>query len=92
MEGKETRIGRRLPRRSSPPSHGGFLRRHECHARLLHAAGGRVPMWLIDLRGLCSAASGRGLYGMLGFAIMAVFVAGLMIAARPNTSARKSNR
>ena len=33
---------------------------------------------------------GPGLYGMLLFVVVAVFVAGLMVGARPSTSARRS--
>lgn len=45
--------------------------------------GGLVPLWLIQLGEVVSGGVGSGLYGMLMFAIVAVFVAGLMIGRTP---------
>ena len=53
--------------------------------------GGLVPMWLIQLGEVIFGGVGSGLYGMLMFAIVAVFVAGPDgRAARRSTSARRS--
>ena len=52
--------------------------------------GGLVPMWLMQLGEVIFGGVGSGLYGMLMFAIVAVFVAGLMVGARRNTWARRS--
>jgi K+-transporting ATPase ATPase A chain len=38
--------------------------------------GGLVPMWLMQLGEVVFGGVGSGLYGMLIFAIMAVFIAG----------------
>ena len=53
--------------------------------------GGMLPLLLIQLGEVVFGGVGSGLYGMLVFAIMAVFIAGLMIGARRNTSARRSS-
>jgi K+-transporting ATPase ATPase A chain len=51
--------------------------------------GGMVPMWLIELGEVVFGGVGSGLYGMLIFAIMAVFVAGLMIGRTPEYIGKK---
>jgi K+-transporting ATPase ATPase A chain len=45
--------------------------------------GGMVPIWLIQLGEIVYGEVGSGLYGMLVFAIIAVFVAGLMVGRTP---------
>src|SRR5512145_594730 len=45
--------------------------------------GGLVPMWLMQLGEVVFGGVGSGLYGMLAFAIIAVFVAGLMVGRTP---------
>ncbi|CAA9269526.1 MAG: Potassium-transporting ATPase A chain [uncultured Acetobacteraceae bacterium] len=47
------------------------------------APGGLVPMFLIQLGGVPSGGLGSGLYGMLIFVLLAVFVAGLMAGRTP---------
>src|SRR5207249_1680303 len=47
--------------------------------RSLHDALPILPMWLIQLGEVIYGGVGSGLYGMLMFAIIAVFVAGLMV-------------
>jgi K+-transporting ATPase ATPase A chain len=51
--------------------------------------GGLVPMWLIQLGEVVFGGVGSGLYGMLIFAIVAVFVAGLMIGRTPEYLGKK---
>ena len=51
--------------------------------------GGMVPMWLIQLGEVVFGGVGSGLYGMLIFAIMAVFIAGLMIGRTPEYLGKK---
>ena len=41
--------------------------------------GGMVPMWLMQLGEVVFGGVGSGLYGMLMFAVLAVFMAGLMV-------------
>jgi K+-transporting ATPase ATPase A chain len=51
--------------------------------------GGLVPMWLIQLGEVVYGGVGSGLYGMLAFVIIAVFVAGLMIGRTPEYLGKK---
>jgi K+-transporting ATPase ATPase A chain len=51
--------------------------------------GGAVPLWLIQLGEVIYGGVGSGLYGMLVFAIVAVFVAGLMIGRTPEYLGKK---
>ena len=51
--------------------------------------GGLVPMWLIQLGEVVFGGVGSGLYGMLMFAIIAVFVAGLMVGRTPEYLGKK---
>jgi K+-transporting ATPase ATPase A chain len=51
--------------------------------------GGLVPMWLMQLGEVVFGGVGSGLYGMLVFAIIAVFVAGLMIGRTPEYLGKK---
>jgi K+-transporting ATPase ATPase A chain len=51
--------------------------------------GGLVPMWLIQLGEVVFGGVGAGLYGMLVFAIIAVFVAGLMVGRTPEYLGKK---
>jgi K+-transporting ATPase ATPase A chain len=51
--------------------------------------GGLVPMWLMQLGEVIYGGVGSGLYGMLVFAIIAVFVAGLMVGRTPEYLGKK---
>lgn len=51
--------------------------------------GGAVPMVLIQLGEVVFGGVGSGLYGMLIFAILAVFIAGLMIGRTPEYLGKK---
>jgi K+-transporting ATPase ATPase A chain len=51
--------------------------------------GGLVPMWLMQLGEIVYGGVGSGLYGMLAFVIIAVFVAGLMIGRTPEYLGKK---
>jgi K+-transporting ATPase ATPase A chain len=51
--------------------------------------GGLVPMWLIQLGEVIYGGVGSGLYGMLAFVIIAVFIAGLMIGRTPEYLGKK---
>jgi len=51
--------------------------------------GGLVPLWLIQLGEVVFGGVGAGLYGMLMFAIVAVFVAGLMVGRTPEYIGKK---
>jgi K+-transporting ATPase ATPase A chain len=51
--------------------------------------GGLVPMWLMQLGEVVFGGVGSGLYGMLIFAIVAVFIAGLMVGRTPEYLGKK---
>jgi K+-transporting ATPase ATPase A chain len=51
--------------------------------------GGLVPMWLIQLGEVIFGGVGSGLYGLIMFAIVAVFVAGLMVGRTPEYLGKK---
>ncbi len=51
--------------------------------------GGLVPLWLIQLGEVVFGGVGSGLYGMLAFAIIAVFIAGLMVGRTPEYLGKK---
>ncbi len=50
---------------------------------------GMVPMWLMQLGEVIFGGVGSGLYGMLAFVIVAVFMAGLMIGRTPEYLGKK---
>src|ERR1700719_3616836 len=83
MEGKESRFGivasALFATITTAASCGAVNAMHDSFTPL----GGMVPMWLIQLGEVVFGGVGSGLYGMLIFAIMAVFVAGLMIGRTP---------
>jgi K+-transporting ATPase ATPase A chain len=64
-----------------------------CSVNAMHDSftpiGGLVPMWLIQLGEVIFGGVGSGLYGLLIFAIIAVFVAGLMIGRTPEYLGKK---
>ncbi len=51
--------------------------------------GGLVPMFLIQLGEVLPGGVGSGLYGMLVFALLSVFVAGLMVGRTPEFLGKK---
>jgi potassium-transporting ATPase potassium-binding subunit len=51
--------------------------------------GGMVPMVLIQLGEITPGGVGAGLYGMLMFAVIAVFIAGLMVGRTPEYMGKK---
>ncbi len=51
--------------------------------------GGLVPLWLMQLGEVIYGGVGSGLYGMLVFAVIAVFVAGLMVGRTPEYLGKK---
>ncbi len=89
MEGKETRFGivasALFATITTAASCGAVNTAHDS----LTPLGGLVPMWLIELGEVVFGGAGSGLYGMLIFAIMAVFIAGLMIGRTPEYIGKK---
>jgi hypothetical protein len=53
------------------------------------ALGGMVPMWLMQIGEVVFGGVGSGLYGMLLFVLLTVFIAGLMIGRTPEYLGKK---
>jgi K+-transporting ATPase ATPase A chain len=89
MEGKEVRFGiansALWATATTSASNGSVNSMHDSYTPL----GGLVPMWLIQLGEVVYGGVGSGLYGMLMFAIVAVFVAGLMVGRTPEYLGKK---
>jgi K+-transporting ATPase ATPase A chain len=89
MEGKELRLGvvrsALWATATTAASNGSVNSMHDSFTPL----GGLVPMWLIQFQEVIFGGVGSGLYGMLVFAIVGVFVAGLMIGRTPEYLGKK---
>jgi K+-transporting ATPase ATPase A chain len=89
MEGKETRFGiansALWATATTAASNGSVNSMHDSYTPI----GGLVPMWLMQLGEVVYGGVGSGLYGMIVFAIIAVFVAGLMVGRTPEYLGKK---
>jgi K+-transporting ATPase ATPase A chain len=89
MEGKETRFGivnsALWAAATTAASNGSVNSMHDSYTPL----AGLVPMWLMQLGEIVFGGVGSGLYGMLMFVIVAVFVAGLMVGRTPEYLGKK---
>ncbi|WPP44140.1 potassium-transporting ATPase subunit KdpA [Pseudomonas sp. AN-1] len=89
MEGKETRFGIHASTLfatvTTAASCGAVNSMHDSYTPL----GGAVPLVLMQLGEVVFGGVGSGLYGMLVFAVMAVFIAGLMIGRTPEYLGKK---
>ncbi len=89
MEGKETRFGPELSglyaNSTTGTSTGAVIASHDSFT----AAGGAVPLVQILLGEVSPGGVGAGLYGMLIFALLSVFIAGLMVGRTPEYLGKK---
>jgi K+-transporting ATPase ATPase A chain len=89
MEGKEVRFGiansTLWATATTAASNGSVNSMHDSYTPL----GGLVPLWLMQLGEIVFGGVGSGLYGMLVFAIIAVFIAGLMVGRTPEYLGKK---
>ncbi|MEO8061570.1 MAG: potassium-transporting ATPase subunit KdpA [Pseudomonadota bacterium] len=89
MEGKEVRFGiansALWASATTAASNGSVNSMHDSFTPL----GGLVPMWLMQLGEVVFGGVGSGLYGMLMFAVIAVFIAGLMVGRTPEYLGKK---
>jgi K+-transporting ATPase ATPase A chain len=89
MEGKEVRFGitnsALWATATTSVSNGSVNSMHDSFTPL----GGLVPMWMMQLGEVVFGGVGSGLYGMLAFVIVAVFIAGLMIGRTPEYLGKK---
>ncbi len=89
MEGKDTRFGivnsTMWATATTAASNGSVNAMHDSFTPL----GGLIPMWLMQLGEVIFGGAGSGLYGMLAFAVVAVFIAGLMVGRTPEYLGKK---
>jgi len=89
MEGKEVRFGitssALWATATTAASNGSVNAMHDSFTPI----GGLVPLWLIELGEVVFGGVGSGLYGLLAFAIVAVFLGGLMIGRTPEYLGKK---
>jgi len=89
LEGKEVRLG--IPNSvlwaaaTTAASNGSV---NAMHGSLMPLSG-LVPMWLMQLGEVIFGGVGSGLYGMIMFVIITVFIAGLMIGRTPEYLGKK---
>jgi K+-transporting ATPase ATPase A chain len=89
MEGKEVRFGvtnsALWATATTSASNGSVNSMHDSFTAL----GGLVPMVLMQLGEIIFGGVGSGLYGMIVFVIVAVFIAGLMVGRTPEYVGKK---
>ncbi len=89
MEGKEARFGIANSAiwavTTTAVANGSVNSMHDSYMPL----SGLIPLWLIELGEVIFGGVGCGLYGMLAFIIVAVFIAGLMIGRTPEYLGKK---
>jgi K+-transporting ATPase ATPase A chain len=89
MEGKETRFGvtdsALWAVATTGASNGSVNAMHDSFTPL----GGMIPMVMMQLGEVIGGGVGSGLYGMLAFAILTVFIAGLMVGRTPEYLGKK---
>lgn len=89
MEGKETRFGIAASSAwaafTTAASNGSVNSMHDSYTPL----GGMVAMLQMQLGEVIFGGAGCGLYGMLAFAILTVFIAGLMVGRTPEFLGKK---
>ena len=89
MEGKEVRFGTAnsalWAAATTAASNGSVNSMHDSFTPI----GGLIPMFLMQLGEVVFGGVGSGLYGMIVFAIVAVFVAGLMVGRTPEYLGKK---
>jgi K+-transporting ATPase ATPase A chain len=89
MEGKETRFGITgsvlWSAATTAASNGSVNSMHDSYTPV----GGLVPLFLMQFGEVVFGGVGSGLYGMIVFAIIAVFIAGLMVGRTPEYLGKK---
>lgn len=89
MEGKETRFGVMTSGTwagfTTAASNGSVNSMHDSYTPM----GGMIPMLLMMLGEVVFGGVGCGLYGMIGFVLLTVFIAGLMVGRTPEYLGKK---
>ena len=89
LEGKEVRYG--VPESAlwatvtTAASNGSVNSMHDSYTPI----GGAVPIWMMMLGEVSFGGTGSGLYGLLAFVLVAVFVSGLMVGRTPEYLGKK---
>jgi K+-transporting ATPase ATPase A chain len=89
MEGKEVRFGQALTALFTATTTGASCGAVNAMLGSFTPLGGLVPLFLILLGEVLPGGVGSGLYGMVVFALLAVFVAGLMVGRTPEYLGKK---
>ncbi|EPC2363046.1 TPA: potassium-transporting ATPase subunit KdpA [Citrobacter freundii] len=89
MEGKESRFGVLATSLFSVVTTAASCGAVDAMHDSFTALGGMVPMWLMQIGEVVFGGVGSGLYGMLLFVLLAVFIAGLMIGRTPEYLGKK---
>jgi K+-transporting ATPase ATPase A chain len=89
MEGKEVRFGQALTALFTATTTGASCGAVNAMFDSFTPLGGMVPLFLIQLGEVLPGGVGSGLYGILVFALLAVFIAGLMVGRTPEYLGKK---
>lgn len=89
MEGKEVRFGQALVALFTATTTGASNGAVNAMFDSFTPLGGLVPLFLIQLGEVLPGGVGSGLYGMIVFVLLAVFVAGLMVGRTPEYLGKK---
>ncbi len=89
MEGKDVRFGQALTALYVVATTGLSCGAVNAMHNSLTPLGGLVPLFMIQLGEILPGGVGSGLYGMIVMAILAVFVAGLMVGRTPEYLGKK---
>jgi K+-transporting ATPase ATPase A chain len=89
MEGKDVRFGMALAALFTATTTGASCGAVNAMFDSFTPLGGMVPLFLIQLGEVLPGGVGSGLYGILVFALLAVFVAGLMVGRTPEYLGKK---
>jgi K+-transporting ATPase ATPase A chain len=89
MEGKEIRFGQALTALYAVATTGLSCGAVNAMHGSLTPLGGLVPLFMIQLGEMLPGGVGSGLYGMIVMAVLAVFIAGLMVGRTPEYLGKK---
>ncbi len=89
MEGKETRFGLALSSLYVAATTGTGCGAVNAMHDSLTPIGGLIPMFLMQLGVITPGGVGSGLYGLVVFAVITVFIAGLMVGRTPEFLGKK---
>ena len=89
MEGKDVRFGNALVALFTATTTGASCGAVNAMFDSFTPLGGLVPLFMIQLGEVLPGGVGSGLYGLLVFALLAVFIAGLMVGRTPEFLGKK---